>query len=89
MWLYENMNTGAYETFRSDWYKDVAGWGEVSGLMSSQAISCEKGEVQPQAVAKETEAKCNEILAREKQVSEDAIAAAQASFADIREKIEG
>ena len=89
MWLYENMDTDAYETFRSDWYKDVAGWGDVSSNMSQQAVKCESGEVQPEAVAKETETMCNEILAREKAISEEAIAAAQASFADTRAKIEG
>ena len=44
---------------------------------------------EPEAVAKETETMCNEILAREKAISEEAIAAAQASFADTRAKIEG
>ena len=63
MWLYENMDTDAYETFRSDWYKDVPGWGDVSGNMSQQAVKCENGEVQPEAVAKEAETLCNEILA--------------------------
>ena len=89
MWLYENMDTDAYETFRSDWYKDVPGWGDVSGNMSQQAVKCENGEVQPEAVAKEAETLCNEILAREKQVSEDAIAAAKKAFADTRAKVEG
>lgn len=89
MWLYENMNTDAYETFRSDWYKDVAGWGDVSSNMSQQAVKCENGEVQPEAVAKETEDMCNEILEREKKVSEEAIASAQESFADIRAQVEG
>ena len=89
MWLYENMDTGAYETFRSDWYKDVPGWGDVSSNMSQRAIQCENGEVQPEAVAKETETMCNEILAEQKAISDEAIAAAQASFAEIRAQVEG